>query len=121
MGRILVVEDDASVGSLIAEILAQAQLEAVCVQTDTDAYAALRANAFQALVVDVNLGRGATGYDVARFARQSVPDLPVVYVSGEASPETSEAAGVPDSDFIVKPFEPAHLVATLRARMAKLG
>lgn len=121
MGRILVVEDDAAVGTLIAEVLAHAELEAVCVQTDAAAYAALESGAFHGLVVDVNLGRGATGYDVARFARQAAPDLPVVYVSGEASPETSQAAGVPDSDFLVKPFEPADLVATLRARLAKLG
>ena len=121
MGRILVVEDDAAVAALIADILAQAQLEAVCVRTDADAHAALTASPFRALVVDVNLGPGATGYDVARFARRANPELPVVYVSGDASPETFETAGVPDSDFLLKPFGAAELLSILQARLAKVG
>jgi DNA-binding response OmpR family regulator len=66
--------------------------------------------------VDVNLGRGTTGFDVARFARQVIPDLSVIYITGEASAGSFMAFGVPESDYIQKPFAPGELVEKLRAR-----
>ena len=72
---------------------------------------------FRALLVDVNLGQGATGYDVARFARQAIPGIAVIYVSGDASRGTFEQSGVPDSDFIAKPFTAAQLLATVQRRI----
>ena len=69
----------------------------------------------------VPLGRipSGTGYDVARFARQVIPDLPVLYVSGEAAPETFMAYGVPGSGFIEKPFRPDDLLAALLKRLKR--
>jgi DNA-binding response OmpR family regulator len=120
MGRILIVEDDQAICALIADALETAGLDPVCARTDQEAYAALATRpAFRALVVDVNLGQGATGFDVARFARQRVPHIPVVYVSGDSPKGTFVTHGVPDSDFVAKPFTPAELLATLQARLAK--
>jgi CheY-like chemotaxis protein len=55
---------------------------------------------------------------VARFARQVIPELPVLYVTGEASQESFEAFGVPESDFVAKPFTADDLLAKLQNRMA---
>src|SRR5436190_23216506 len=84
--RVLVVEDDHSICELIDELLETIGLDTICVASDRAAYEMLSAAPqLTALLVDVNLGAGTTGFDVARFARQSIPDLPVIYVSGQAS------------------------------------
>ena len=119
MGRVLVVEDDHAICALITEILSDAGFDAHWVQTDRDAYAIIpTAPTIEALILDVNLGAGTTGFDVARYARQVVPGLPVIYVSGEASRASFQAFGVPDSDFLEKPFTPDELLEKLQARMA---
>ena len=88
MERVLVVDDDPAVCELIQDILQEVQLEAVCVGDDQAAYRVLPTlPTFQAMVVDVNLGSSTSGFDVARFARQVIPGLPVLYVTGAASPE----------------------------------
>jgi hypothetical protein len=41
----------------------------------------------------------------------------VVYVTGEASPDSLRAFGVPDSGFVAKPFTAAQLVEAVRSRI----
>jgi CheY-like chemotaxis protein len=111
---VLIVEDEPDVCELITEILEGAGFDAHCVSNDRAAYSALAAvQRYAAVLVDVNLGEGTTGFDVARFARQLNPRLPVIYVSGAASPGSFKAFGVPDSIFLQKPFTPHELVAAV--------
>ncbi len=113
--RILVVDDEDQVCDLVNDILEDAGFEVHCVQSDRGAYAALAGVIrYSALVVDVNLGPGTTGFDVARFARQLRPTLPVIYVSGDSSEVSFRAFGVPGSAFVLKPFAPGDLVGAVR-------
>jgi CheY-like chemotaxis protein len=113
--RVLVVEDEPQVCDLISELLDDAGYEAHRVGSDRGAYAALSgARGYAGLVVDINLGAGTTGYDVARFARQMRPNIAVLYVSGQASEGSFKTFGVPNSAYMPKPFAPDDLVAALQ-------
>ncbi|MDB5493177.1 MAG: CheY-like receiver [Phenylobacterium sp.] len=113
--RILVVEDEHHVCELISDMLMGDDLEIECVTTDREAYRRLsRSGVFDALLVDINLRAGTTGFDVARFARQLNPRLPVVYVSGQASKASIETFGVADSAFVEKPFTAEQLQGAVR-------
>jgi CheY-like chemotaxis protein len=117
-GRVLVVDDDLAVCTLIADILDVAGIQAQCVQSDMGAYSELvTIPTYKAVIVDVNLGRGTTGFDVARFARKVVPNIPVIYVSGEAHPQSCQSFGVPDGEFVGKPFTPEEIIQVLRKRL----
>lgn len=95
------------------------RLKTVCATSDEAAYRIIPTlPTIHALVVDVNLGASTTGFDVARFARQVIPELPVIYVTGDASREAFRAFGVPDSDFVEKPFNVDDLVSTVLTRVA---
>lgn len=108
---VLVVEDETQICELLKDILAEDGRRPHCVQTDREAYEALRhMRAFSCMIVDVNLGSGTTGYDVARFAREIDPALPVIYVSGQTSEDSFVKNGVPGSLFLPKPFTPADLL-----------
>ena len=113
--NVLVVEDEPHVCELLADLLRDAGYEPVCVQHDEPAFAALhRGVSFACMIVDVNLGVGTTGYDVARFARRLSPALPIIYVSGQTSPESFRANSVPGSLFLPKPFTAAELMDRVR-------
>ncbi len=113
--RVLVVEDEPSVCALLSDVLEDDGLTPCCVQSDRQAFEALRrGEAFTCMIVDVNLGSGMTGYDVARFARQLDPQLPVIYVSGQTSEDSFRANGVSGSLFLPKPFTPHELLERVR-------
>ena len=118
MGSILVVEDDLAVSDLICDTLRDCGLDVQCVRTQEQAYARITSfPVLDGLVLDVNLGRGATGFDIARFARQVFPDIAVVYVSGNSPPTAFKAFGVPDSEFVEKPFTPDELLDAVTSRL----
>jgi CheY-like chemotaxis protein len=118
MGNILVVEDDLAVSDVISDLLRERGLYVQCVRTEEQAYARITSfPMLDGLVLDVNLGRGGTGFDIARFARQFMPDIAVVYVSGQAPPAAFKALGVPDSEFVEKPFTPDELVDAVTSRL----
>lgn len=116
LNRVLVVDDEATVCETMSEALEEAGLDVHCVQSDREAYALLGVGGrYVALLVDINLGLGTTGFDVARFARQMNLDVPIIYVSGQSSMASFEAFGVPGSSFLEKPFTPQELVRAVRA------
>ena len=113
--RILIVDDDAGLLALISEDLQKQGLSCACARSDREAYRLLGAQAFDAVVVDVNLGFGTTGFDVARRARQVAPEIRVVYMSGDANaPRSWMSFGVPSSDYVSKPFPLDRLADLLR-------
>jgi CheY-like chemotaxis protein len=118
--RALVVDDEDHVCELISDMLGEIGFELDCVRSDRDAYRRLsRAADFGLLLVDVNLGAGTTGFDVARFARQMDPDLPILYVSGQAGQDSFKTFGVPGSGFIAKPFTTEELHQAVRQALGE--
>ena len=112
--RVLVVEDEAEVCELIQEQLGHEGYEVVCAESDDAAYQTLQreARAFSALIVDINLGKGTTGFDVARQARRLNPSVPVVYVTG-GDPLSVETHGVAGHALVLKPFDRQDLLTAL--------
>jgi DNA-binding NtrC family response regulator len=113
--RVLVVDDDAGLLALICEDLHKQGLSCMGASSDREAYRLLASQpAFDAVVVDVRLGVGTTGFDVARRARQVTPQIRVVYMSGEANARSWMSFGVPSSDYVSKPFPLERLAGLLR-------
>ena len=112
--RVLVVEDEAEVCDLIQEQLGEEGYEVICASNDDVAYRTLQreARSFAAVIVDINLGKGTTGFDVARQARRLNPTLPVVYVTG-GDPVSVETHGVDGAALVLKPFDREDLLGAL--------
>jgi two-component system cell cycle sensor histidine kinase/response regulator CckA len=114
-GQILVVEDDAGVADVVRALLGEEGFECVWVRSDTAAQDVIMGSPPpMALVLDVNLGLGTTGFDVARFGRQRHPDIPVIFMSGSVNETSFKAFGVPHSHFLTKPFSLEELQMVLR-------
>ena len=67
---------------------------------------------YSALVTDVRLGGGITGWEVARQIREREPAFPVIYVTGSSAEEWT-LHGVPNSILVSKPFAVAKLIAAV--------
>ena len=111
---LFLVEDDALIRDLLEDSLTEAGFEVVEVSCGTKALAHFEADAarFRAVITDIRLGAGPDGWAVARRARELVPTMPVVYMSGDSSPEWS-SKGVPNSLMVAKPFAPAQIITAV--------
>jgi len=113
---ILVIEDEFLISEMVATSLSDGGYEVVQVISSNKALAELEADAdrFRAIITDIRLGNGPDGWDLARRARELVPNIAVIYMTGDSGPDWS-ARGVPNSVVIVKPFAPAEIVTTVSA------
>ncbi len=115
---IVVVEDEAMVRLELESILEDAGFEVEAFGRGVAAIEGLDrlGESVTGLVTDIRLGAGPSGWDVARHARALLPDVAVVYVSGDSAGDWS-AKGVPDSVMISKPYVPAQIVAALTQQL----
>jgi DNA-binding response OmpR family regulator len=114
---LLLVEDEPLILLSIEDTLKEAGFEPTASSDGNSAMKEIEndCSRFSAIVTDVDLGKGPSGWDVARRARQFIPNIPVVYMSGASHADWS-AQGVPKSIMLAKPFAPSQLttaVATL--------
>lgn len=111
---VLIVEDEDLIQMLVEEALTPAGYEVVLAVNGSAAIARLEDDptAIQALVTDVRLGSGPTGWDVARRARELIHDLPVVYMTADSGGDWA-SQGVPNSVLLVKPFAMDQLVTAV--------
>jgi DNA-binding response OmpR family regulator len=114
MKKILVVEDEAKIASLVRDYLEHAGFE---VMTSTDGDAALaqaRRSRPDLVVLDLGLP-GRDGLDVARGLR-SFSSVPIVMLTARGE-EADRVVGLElgADDYVVKPFSPREMVARVRA------
>lgn len=108
---ILVVEDDADILRMVATILEAAGAIVTCTQTGRQAIEIVRADDFDAIIVDWNLSDMPSGQSLGPLA-DAKPQLKArtLVITGELmlSPE-EHAAGSAGYSILAKPFRPAEL------------
>jgi DNA-binding NtrC family response regulator len=118
---VLLVEDNAALRAMSQAMLAAAGYRVRVAADFDEAMLRLDREPMSALVTDINLGAGADGFDLARLARVSHPDLPVVYVSARCA-HRFPTDGVTRSEFVAKPIAPWELLQALgRALETRTG
>lgn len=118
--KVLLVEDEPLILIESEAALADAGFDVV---TATDATRAMETfdkagEVICAVVTDIRLGKGPSGWDVGRHVREAAPAMPIVYVSGDSSGEWA-SHGVPNSVMIAKPFVPVQLITALATLLNK--
>ncbi|HHO51923.1 MAG TPA: sigma-54-dependent Fis family transcriptional regulator [Deltaproteobacteria bacterium] len=104
MPRVLVVEDDDAMRSLILDELTERGYTVTSVADSASAEAQLEEKRTDVLVTDLNLVR-STGLVLCRRALVLDPDLPVILITAFGTLETAiEAIRAGAYDFLTKPF-----------------
>ena len=111
---ILVIEDEYALQDIVEEALTDGGFATDILSSGEEALTLFRGGLknYKALVTDVNLKGGISGWDVARQIREADPGCPVVYMTGAAADEWA-SQGVPNSILLKKPFAPAQLVTAV--------
>ncbi|MDB4973874.1 MAG: Response regulator of zinc sigma-54-dependent two-component system [Myxococcaceae bacterium] len=103
--RVLLVEDDAAMGTLISRNLLRRDFEPVHVSSAADALNAVQTQDFSVVVSDVRLG-GMTGLELCERLCARRPDVPVILITAFGDLDTAIAAlRAGAHDFLPKPFE----------------
>ncbi len=111
--RVLLVEDEALVSDMVAEVLAEHGFEVHAVPDARGALEHLMEGApCDILFTDINLPGGVDGAVLARLARALRPKLAVVYASG-AIGSLHDLVAVSGSTFVPKPYDPERVCALL--------
>ncbi len=110
--RVLVIDDDASVGRAIASCLDDFGYRCTLAVGGNEGLAKFRAGTFDCVVVDLTMPAPG-GLEVIRQMREVRPDLPVVLMSGYSAPEAKRITGGRTA-FLHKPFADEQLIAAMR-------
>lgn len=109
--RVLVVDDSAGVRQLLSATLNGAGFDVEVASGARDAILAMAADNFDALVVDYSMPR-SNGVELVRAMRAAEVTIPIVMVSGVATPEEKAAAWEAGVDAYLDKYDLRHGVLT---------
>jgi two-component system OmpR family response regulator len=119
MTRVLVVEDDCDIRSMLERGLTAEGFDVAAADGASSALSSARLLSPSAVVLDIMLPDGS-GHDVCRTLRSEGFKGPILFLS--AKDEVSdrvEGLAVGADDYIVKPFDFAELLARLRTQLMR--
>jgi len=116
---VLVVDDDAELSAMVAELLQREGWAVHTVLTGGDGERALTTQRPDAVLLDVMLP-DASGYDLCRRWRAANPGLGIVMFTARGDPmDRVLGLEIGADDYLAKPFEPRELVARVRALLRR--
>ena len=115
--RIIVVDDDRQVLRYLTELLQEAGFDTVSCERFLDAKGILATSRPDMLLTDLRLG-AYNGLQLAIFARERHPGLPVVVLTGYEDPTLREEAVRAGAGFLVKPVPRAVLIETIQKALS---
>jgi two-component system response regulator MtrA len=117
-GRILVVDDDASLAEMLTIVLRQEGFESRMVTRGDEAVEAFRTYRPDLVLLDLMLP-GKDGIDVCKEIRAE-SGVPIVMLTAKGD-TVDVVVGLESGadDYVVKPFKPKELVARIRARIRR--
>jgi len=112
--RVLLVEDDARLATMVADYLGEAGFRVVVASTGAAATRAIESAGIDAVILDLMLP-DADGLDLCRSIRAK-SDIPLLMLTARGDPlDRVVGLELGADDYLPKPFEPRELLARLRA------
>ena len=118
MTRLLIAEDDPEIAMLERDYLEIAGFQVTVVDNGQQAVTKALNGDYSLILLDLMLP-GCGGYDVCRLIRDRV-DIPILMVTARTeSVDKILGLGLGADDYIPKPFDPAELVARVKAHLSR--
>ena len=118
MHKVLIVEDEPKLASLVADYLKTAGYEAHCIENGVAAVPWVKGNAPDLIVLDLMLP-GRDGLEICKEVR-SFSDVPIIMVTARVE-EVDRLIGLEAGadDYLCKPFSVRELVARVKALLRR--
>ncbi|MDR2671932.1 MAG: response regulator transcription factor [Coriobacteriales bacterium] len=119
INRVLVVDDDPNIRELVSKILSHEGFEIIEAHDGREALGQLGDKRVDAVVLDVMMPN-MDGFTFTEMVRRYYADLPILMLTalGETAQKV-KGFSLGADDYLIKPFEPAELVARLRALLKR--
>jgi len=118
MYRVLIVEDDPEIAMLEKDYLEINGYETRIIANGTQALEVVGKEQYNLILLDLMLP-GCSGYDICRQIREEI-DMPILMVTAKTeSVDKIRGLGLGADDYIVKPFDPAELVARVTSHLKR--
>jgi CheY-like chemotaxis protein len=114
--RVLIVEDDETFCSFLAEILQGQGNEVVCSTDGVDGYQKASSFPYDLIILDVRMP-GLLGTEIAEALKQKNPAAKVILISAFADASLRKAASKLRTPLLSKPFPPAVLFQAINKTM----
>src|SRR5271170_2468293 len=116
--RVLLVDDDSAVLSMMIQGLERKQFEVVAASNVTEALKRIATESFDVLITDLHMPDPGDGFTVISAMRHSQPDALTMLISGYPDVQSAMAAILLEADeIVVKPIEIARLTELVRERV----
>ena len=118
--KILVIEDDADINTLLKKILERAGYEAETAFSGTEGRLLLKLNTYDLVLLDLMLP-GLSGEELLTEIRKTLR-MPVIALTAKAGlSDKGNVLGSGADDYITKPFEKQELLARIQAQLRRAG
>ena len=105
METILIIDDERSLLDLLTVVFKKEGYAVKAAQTAAQGFEVLAKEDVDLVVTDIKMP-GADGMDILRYARENLPDLPVILITAYGSiAQAVEALKAGALDYVVKPFD----------------
>ena len=120
MAKILVVEDDKQVGSVLIDVLSHEHYLTDLATNLSDARHYLKISAYDMILLDWELPDGH-GVDLCRDLRRAGDAIPILMLTGRTSiNDKATGLDIGADDYLTKPFELPELLARIRSLLRRL-
>ena len=119
--KILVVDDEISVRTILKQILEKSDFEADSAGDGVEAVEKLKASSFDGVITDINMPN-MDGVALLKKIKEDYPDMPVIFITAFGRDKiVIEAMKVGLVDFIEKPFKMDVIINTLNQHIKRKG
>lgn len=120
MPTVLIIDDERAIRNTLKEILEYENFKVEEALDGKDAIQKTEKNSYDLILCDIKMPGGMDGLDLLQKFQKSIPETPVVMISGHGNIETAvEAVKKGAYDFIQKPLDLNRLLVTIRNAMDK--
>ena len=113
--RVLIVDDDASVCTMLYKVIRSNGIEADTASSGQQALQMVEQNHYDLMLLDVNMP-GMDGFEVVQALRLRGVRIPIIIVSGRQEDyDTLYGLDIGADDYVTKPFNPVVLGAKVKA------
>lgn len=117
--RCLIIDDEPSVGDALRLVLESKGYEVVLVRNGRDGIEQSHKSVFGFIIVDLFLTDGS-GLEVIKNIHEHQSTVPILLITGHGNPEVfAEARSLGAIGGLVKPFQPAEILALIAAELAQ--
>ncbi len=113
--RILLVEDDVSMGFLLVDFLESNHFDVKLYRDGNSGLKAFRSGKYDFCILDVMLP-GIDGFSIAERIRSEDKNIPIIFLTARAmKPDKIKGFGLGVDDYITKPFDEDELLCRIHA------